>query len=82
MSLFEFLREPAPPIAAARGRYVLQGQHARTGQPVAEGFASLSSVVIRASELIGAGYVIDIWSPTSLESQKPGPNGDPGCQGT
>jgi hypothetical protein len=67
MSLIEFLQESAPPIAAAQGRYVLQGQHSRTGQPVAESLTNLSSAVIRASELIGAGYVIDIWSPTSRE---------------
>src|SRR3954451_18886662 len=69
MSLIEFLQQSAPPIAAAQGRYVLQGQHSRTGQPVAESITNLSSAVTRASELIGAGYVIDIWSPTSLESQ-------------
>jgi hypothetical protein len=71
MSPIEFLQEPAPPIGAAQGRYVLQGQHSRTGLPVAESFMNLSSAVIRASDLIGAGYVIDIWSPTSLESQAP-----------
>jgi len=49
MSLIEFLQESAPPIAAAQGRYVLQGQHSRTGQPVSESLTNLSSAVIRAS---------------------------------
>src|SRR5215212_4465027 len=71
MSLIEFLQQSAPPIVAARGRYVLQGQHSRTGQPVSESLTNLSSAVTRASELIGAGYVIDIWSPPSLESPSP-----------
>jgi hypothetical protein len=73
MSLIELLQDPAPPIAAVQGRYLLKGQHSPTGTAVAESFTNLNSAVIRASELIRAGYVIEIWSPTSLESQLPGP---------
>ena len=73
MSLLELLQDPGPPIATVQGRYLLQGQHSGTGNAVAESFTNLNSAVIRASELIRAGYVIEIWSPTSLESRLPGP---------
>ena len=69
MSLIELLQDPASPIAAVQGQYLLQGQHLAAGNAVAESFTTLRSAVVRASELIGAGYVIEIWSPTSLESQ-------------
>ena len=73
MSLIELLQDAASPIAAVQGQYLLQGQHFAAGNAVAESFTTLRSAVIRASELIKAGYVIEIWSPTSLESQLPGP---------
>lgn len=65
MSLLDFLQEPARPIAAVQGRYLLQGVHSQAGNAVAESFANLNSAVTRASELIRAGYVIEFWSPTS-----------------
>ena len=68
MSVFEFLQDAAPPIAAARSPYFLQGQHARSGEAFAGSFTNLKTTVTRASELIRAGYVIEIWSRTSLES--------------
>jgi hypothetical protein len=71
MSLIELLQEPALPIAAVQGRYLLQGRHSRAGNAVAESFTNLNSAVSRASELIRAGYDIEIWSPTSLENQLP-----------
>jgi hypothetical protein len=70
MSLIELLQAPALPIAAVEGRYLLQG-HSRAGNAVAESFTNLNSAVSRASELIRAGYLIEIWSPTSLEDQLP-----------
>ena len=73
MSLFELLQDAGPPIAAVQGQYVLQGQHSAAGNAVAESFTTLRSAVVRASELIKAGYAIEIWSPASLESQLPGP---------
>ena len=73
MGLIELLQEPASPIAAVQGQYLLQGQHSAAGNAVAESFTTLRSAVIRASELIEAGYVIEIWSPASLESQLHGP---------
>ena len=73
MSLIELLQDAASPIAAVQGQYLLQGQHFAAGNAIAESFTTLRSAVIRASELIKAGYVIEIWSPTSLESQLPGP---------
>jgi len=71
MSLIELLQGPAPPIAAVHGRYLLQGRHPRGGHAVAESFTNLKSAIIRASELIEAGYAIEIWSPTSLETRLP-----------
>jgi hypothetical protein len=71
MSLIELLQGPSLPIAAVQGRYLLQGQHSQAGRAVAESFANLKSAIIRASELIGAGYTIEIWSPTSLETGLP-----------
>ena len=68
MSLIEFLQSPPMPIAAVKGRYLLQGRHSRAGNALAESFTNLNSAVSRASELIRAGYVIEIWSPTSLEN--------------
>jgi hypothetical protein len=71
MGLIELLQERSPPIAAVQsaGRYLLRGQHSRTGREVNEGFFDLLSVVARASDLISAGYAIDIrsagQSPTS-----------------
>ena len=72
MSL-ELLQDPASPIAAVQGQYLLQGQHFTAGDAVTECSTTLRGAVVRASELIKAGYVIEIWSPTSLESQLPGP---------
>ena len=72
MSL-ELLQDAALPIAAVQGQYVLQGQHSTAGNAVAESSTTLRGAVVRASELIKAGYVIEIRSPTSLESQLPGP---------
>jgi hypothetical protein len=73
MSLMELFQDAASPIAAVQGQYLLQGQHFAAGDAVTECSTTLRSAVIRASELIKAGYVIEIWSPTSLESQLPGP---------
>jgi hypothetical protein len=72
MSLSELCSGPASPIAAVRGQYLLQGQHPETGNAVAESFTSLRSAIDRASELIRSGYVIEFWSPTSLNSQSRG----------
>lgn len=71
MSLIELLQASALPIAAVQGRYLLQGMHSRTGNAVAESFTNLNGAVSRASELLKAGYVIEIWSPTSLENPWP-----------
>ena len=71
MSLSELLQGPALPIAAVQGQYLLQGQHPAAGNAVAESFTTFKSAIIRASGLIRACYVIEIWSPTSLESQLP-----------
>lgn len=67
MSLIEMLQDRSPPIAAVQsnGRYLLWGQHSRSGNAVDEGFLDMQSAVTRASELIEAGYAIDIWSPTA-----------------
>jgi len=64
MGLIEWLQDRSPPIAAVRpgGRYLLRGRHLGTGRAVGEGFFDLLSVVGRASELISAGYAIDIRS--------------------
>ena len=58
----------SPPIAAVQSasRYLLLGRESRTGGTVDEGFLDLLSVVARASELIRAGYAVDIQSPTGL----------------
>jgi hypothetical protein len=69
MSLIELLQGPAVPIAAVQGQYLLQGKHRAAGDAVAESFTSLRNVIVRASELIQSGYVIEISSPTSLESR-------------
>ena len=71
MSLSELLRRPALPMAAVQGRYLLHGQHLSGGTAVAESFTAFKSAVIRASELIRAGYAIEICSSPSLESQLP-----------
>jgi len=72
MSLGESRDSPASPVAAVRGQYLLQGHHPAAGNAVAESFISLRSAISRASELISSGYVIEFWSPTSLESQTHG----------
>jgi len=71
MSLCELLQGPALPRAAVQGQYLLQGQHLSAGNAVAESFTTFKSAVIRASELIRAGYAIEICSSPSLESQLP-----------
>ena len=65
MGLIELLQERSPPPIAGLqpgSRYLLQGQHSRTGRTVGEGFLDLLSVIARANELITAGYAIDIRS--------------------
>src|ERR1044072_2313938 len=67
MRLSDLLQGPALPIAVAQGQYLLQGQHLSAGNAVAESFTTFKSAVVRASELIRAGYAIEICSSPSLE---------------
>ena len=68
MSLIELLQDHSLPIAAVHSnrRYLLQGQHSRTGKTLTEGSLSFQGAIHRASELIRAGYAIEIWSPTDI----------------
>jgi hypothetical protein len=45
----------------------LQVEHPKTANAVVKRFATFSSAVTRASELIKAGYRTEIWSPVSVE---------------
>jgi hypothetical protein len=67
MTLNEMWPDPRLAIPAAEGGYLLQAEHPKTAKAVAEGFATISSAVARASELIKAGYRTEIWSPLSVE---------------
>jgi len=47
--------------------YSVQAEHSQTGDVVREGYATMNAAVMRAADLIQAGYSIEIWSPASLE---------------
>ena len=54
-------------IGATLAAYSVQAEHSQTGDAVREGYATMHAAVIRAVDLIQAGYSIEIWSPASLE---------------
>jgi hypothetical protein len=44
--------------------YLVQAQHHTTGQTAEEGFSSIRDAIARATDLIGAGYLVEIRSAT------------------
>jgi hypothetical protein len=63
MTAYEMLPGFHSAPATITNGYSLQAQHPKTGNGIVENFANLNSAVGRASELIGAGYSTEIWSP-------------------
>jgi hypothetical protein len=49
--------------------YSLEMEHPVTGHRSVEIYAALPAVIARAAQLIEAGYIIGIWSPTSFEGR-------------
>jgi hypothetical protein len=68
MTLGELWPDPRLAKGAVQGGYLLQVEHPKTANAVVESFATFSSAVTRASELIKAGYRAEIWSPMSIVS--------------
>ncbi len=45
--------------------YSVQAQHPKTGETAGEGFAAIKDAIVRAADLIRAGYIVEIRSVTS-----------------
>jgi hypothetical protein len=65
MTLSEMWPNPRLAKGADQGGYLLEIEHPKTANAAVESFATISSAVTRASELIKAGYRTEIWSPVS-----------------
>jgi hypothetical protein len=68
MNVSEMRPNPRLAKSAVSGDYLLEIEHPKTGNAIVESFATFSSAVTRASELIKAGYSAEIWSPISVGS--------------
>jgi hypothetical protein len=71
MTLSELWPDPLLAKGAVQGGYLLQVEHPKTANAVVESFATFSSAITRASELIKAGYRTEVWSPLSVECGGP-----------
>jgi hypothetical protein len=65
MTLSELWPDPRLTKSAVAGGYLLQVEHSKTANVIVERFATISSAVTQASELIKAGYRAEIWSPVA-----------------
>ncbi len=68
MTLSEMWPDPRLAKGAVQGGYLLEIEHPKTANAIVESFATFTSVVTRASELIKAGYRTEIWSLVSAGS--------------
>src|SRR6266851_9105037 len=68
MTLSEIWPDPRLAKGAVQDGYLLEIEHPKTANAIVESFATISSAVTRASELIKAGYRTEIWSPVSAGS--------------